>query len=239
MTLVREVADAVKMIADVVRSTRELVDAVNGGRAYLASRHPEAGEDFAALLGQMQRAMEGLAEVTKVVSGFRFEIEDGKAVRGEVARFNAYVVEQGKAVTSLRAEIKELKADCDKVRDLRDALDAHAAKPRFGSMFGLLGVESRKRAEELAARLSNFYADDQRMIDALSTLLELADRALGEADEALGPRATAYADNVDEAATILRMYAVAFDDSRRQLDAMVDSLDATARALTKPPRRRR
>lgn len=239
MTLVREIADAVKLIADVVRNTRELVDAVNDGRAYLASRHPDASGDFAKLLTQMQLTTEGLAEVTKVVSGFRFEVEDGKAVRGEVSRFNAYVVEQNKAVVSLSGRIKELKADCEQVRHLRDDLDARSKNRGPGSMFGLLGVKSRRQAQNLAGALSNFYADDQRMIDAIVSILKIAEQALNEVDSELGPPGTAYADNVNAAATILRLYAGAFVDSRKQLESMVDALDKAARALAPRPGKRR
>jgi hypothetical protein len=239
MTLVREVADAVKLIADVVRNTRELVDAVNDGRAYLASKHPDASENFAKLLTQMQLTMEGLAEVTKVISGFRFEIEEGKAVRGEVSRFNAYVVEQSKAVTSLGGRIKDLKADCEQVRYLRDDLDARSKNRGPGSMFGLLGVKSRRQAQDLASKLSDFYADDQRMIDAIVSILTIAEQALNEVDSELGPPGTAYADNVEAAATILGLYAGAFVESRKQLDVLVDALDKAARAVAPRPDKRR
>ena len=82
MTLVREIADTTALLGEVVRNTRELLKAVNDGQAYLASKHPDAAKDFGKLLGQMQLAVEGLAEVTKVVSNFRFEIgEKGGARR--------------------------------------------------------------------------------------------------------------------------------------------------------------
>ncbi len=84
MALVSEVADVIRMLADIVKNTRGIVDAVNDGRKFLASRHPEAQQDFSDLLGQMQRTVEGLAEVTKVISGFRF-VSDGGTVDRETA----------------------------------------------------------------------------------------------------------------------------------------------------------
>jgi hypothetical protein len=70
--LVSEIAVVLQQPADVVKNTREIVEAVNDGRKFLASRHPEAKQDLSDLIGQMQLTIEGLAEVTSVISGFRF-----------------------------------------------------------------------------------------------------------------------------------------------------------------------
>lgn len=237
MTLVREIADAITLLGEVVRNTRELVKAVNDGREYLATRHREAAEDFGELLSQMQLAVEGLAEVTKVVSSFRFEVGD-KVAPGEGARFNDYVIAQQGAVTVLRGRIRELKADCEQVRILRDALDNRSKSRAWGSMFGLLGVKSRRQAQDLASKLSNFYADDLRMIESLEQVLRIARRALREVNASLGPEGVSYDFNVERAALILGMYASAFHVRQEELDDLVDELDRAARALT-PTRRRR
>jgi hypothetical protein len=127
MTLVSEVADVIKMLGEVVKNTREIVDAVNDGRKFLAAKHPEAQREFSDLLSQMQHAIEGLADVTKVISGFRFVLHKGAVDLGtvdrELARFNDYVIEQKKDITTLRDNRCKLKADCDKVRVLRDKLN--------------------------------------------------------------------------------------------------------------------
>src|SRR6266487_3943684 len=137
MALVSEVADVIRLLGDVVKNTREIVDAVNDGRKFLASRHPEAQQDFSDLLGQMQLTVEGLADVTKVISGFRF-VSDGGTVHHETAerelsRFNDYVIEQKKDIAKLKNRIRELKADCEKVRALRDKLDARTDTRSWGS----------------------------------------------------------------------------------------------------------
>jgi hypothetical protein len=49
-----------------------MVDAVNDGRKYLRSKHSKAQAEFAELLAQMQATVEGLADVTGVISRFRF-----------------------------------------------------------------------------------------------------------------------------------------------------------------------
>jgi hypothetical protein len=42
MPLVSEVADVVRNLSDVVKSTREIVEAVNDGRKFLKLRYPDA-----------------------------------------------------------------------------------------------------------------------------------------------------------------------------------------------------
>jgi hypothetical protein len=75
VTVVREVADALKMLTDVINNTRDIIDAVNDGRKYLASKYPDARGDLAKLLDQMEITVVGLADVTKILTGFQFTVE--------------------------------------------------------------------------------------------------------------------------------------------------------------------
>ena len=232
---VKDIAEAIKLLGDVVKSTREIVEAANDGRAFLASRHPEAQQDLAALLGQMQRALSGLTEVTKVFTGFRF-VYDGRSVdlpsaNRELARFNNHVIAQKGDIATLQNRIRELKANCEKVRALRDKLDGLSQTGTWGSMFQLLGPKAKQRATELAGSLGNFYADDQRMIDLLNATLALAREALKEVEDALGPPGTANPYNVPAAAEILRVYATVFEAPERELQNLTTLLSDAKTAL--------
>jgi hypothetical protein len=231
MTLVSEVAAAVGMITDVVRNTRTLVAAVNDGRAYLRSNHPDAAPQFADLLGQMETTLIGLADVTALISDFRFVPEE-PATAAEAARFNNLVIERQQLVAKLGGEIRTLKGSCEKLRKLRDTLDERSGERRWGSMFGLLGDKARQRSAELAGTVSNFYADDQRMIDAIQQMLQIAQRAMEDVSAALGPPGFAYPHNVPDAATVLGTYATVFTPLKGQLDALIESLDDTVKSLT-------
>ena len=68
--LVKEIAESIKLPGDVVKSTREIIKAVNDGREYLKRYYPDAQGDLSKLLRQMERAIKGLASVTKVISAF-------------------------------------------------------------------------------------------------------------------------------------------------------------------------
>jgi len=229
MPLVKEIAESIKLLGDVVKSTRDIVEAVNDGRAFLKRFYPEAQKDISNLLGQMQLAIEGLANVTKVISGFRFTVAGTSVNRTtaerDLARLNKYLIEQRAKAATLRGRIRKLKADCDRVAKLRDRLDARTKAHTWGSMFELFGSKVRKRSQELASALSSFYADDQRMLQALTDNLDLAEAALAEVENALGPPAIANPYNVPIAAQILGIYAEIFRDPHRQLDSLADELN--------------
>jgi uncharacterized coiled-coil protein SlyX len=235
MSSVADIAKVIQMLADVVKHTREIVEAVNDGRKFLASRYPEAQQDFSDLLGQMQRTIEGLAEVTKVISGFRFVCGAGTVDREtadrELARFNDYVVEQKEDVAKLKNRIRDLRADCEKVRALRDKLDARTDTRSWGSLFGLFGVKAHQRALELHGTLSNFYADDQRMVDLFRQTLELAEGGIKEVENALGPPGIANPYNVPAAAAILGTYAMLFDKPQSELHRLADVISEARTAL--------
>lgn len=75
MTIVRELADAIHLLADLVRDTRELASAVDNGHDYFVPSPPEAKIDLTAMLSQTQATVAGLASVTWVVTSFRFTIK--------------------------------------------------------------------------------------------------------------------------------------------------------------------
>jgi hypothetical protein len=236
MPLVSEVAALIKELGEVVESTRKIVDAVNDGRKFLKERYPSAEKDLADLLLQMQRAIEGLAAVTKVLGAFRFQVSgdmvDLAAASHDLARFNDYVIRQRDDVAALRGRIRELKANCEKVRALRDQLDKRTESGSWGSMFELFGDKVKQRSMELSSSLSNFYADDQRMIELLEETLKLADAGLQEVLDSLGPPGVASPYNVPTAATILGSYALLFDAPHRALDALADDLSIARSAIT-------
>jgi len=235
MPVIKVIAESIKLLGEVVKRTREIVDAVKDGRAYLKRYHPEAQGDLSSLLRQMQQAIEGLASVTKVISGFRFVVAgtsvDRAAADRDLARLNDYLIEQRKHASILKGNIRELKADCDKVRQLRDKLDTRTKSHSWGSMFELFGAKARERSQELHSALSNFYADDQRMIELLSHGLAMTERALVEVEDALGPPGMLNPYNVPVAAEVLGLYSMIYRTSDNDLHSLADELSEACTAI--------
>ena len=231
MTIVQEIADALALVSGVVNNTRSLVRAVNDGREYLQRNFKEAGPDFAELLQQMEITVVGLAKATGVVSGFRFTVGSEAAAEEDLRTFNRYVVDQRNVVASLRGEIRTLKADCDKIRELRDGLNARLDRTSWSAMFGLLGIKAGQGRDELASTISNFYADDLRMILAIEQILHLAETALTDVDQSLGEAGVARPYNVPRAARMLGAYSVMFREPEQELNDLVDKLHEAVREL--------
>ena len=226
---VRDVADAVQLIADVVNNTRSIVAALNDGRKYLERNHPESKADWSSLMTEMQITIEGLSRVTQVVSGFRFGIGATGPTDADLARFNNYVMLQKKSVVELSGQTRTLKGSCDKVAELRDDLNARSEDKSWSSMWGLLGEKGRREAEELAFALGGFYADDLRLISTVQHMTTLATAAVADVEDALGPPGLAQAANIPVAAELLGVYATVFKGPQGQLD---DLAMAMARAHT-------
>jgi hypothetical protein len=234
MVLVSEVVDVIRVLGDVVEGTTKIVDAVNDGRKYLAAKHPEAEKDFDELLAEMQRAIEGLAAVTKVFS-FSFVVDTSASDAGlagrELVRFNDYIIEQQKDIAKLWTRKRKLKADCEKIRALRDKLDARTKGRAYGSLFSLLGGKAKQRELELHGALSSFYADDQRMIAVIEQTLQLAEAGIKDVEATIGSHGTSNPFNVPKAAEALHAYAVLFAEPYRALNGMADALSEARAAL--------
>ena len=98
-------------------------------------------------------------------------------------------------------------------------------------MFRLFGNNRRTMNTRLGQALSTFYADDQRIVELFTRILDSIRAALVEADEALGPAGTASPDRVGAAAAVLNVYAAAFKQSEADLTALVRTLEGSAAAF--------
>jgi len=235
MPVVSEVAELVGKLSEVVKNTREIIDAVNDGKKYLELKFPEAKHDFSELLAQMQLTVNGLSNVTKIIHGFRFafheSVSETEPALRELARFNDYTIEQKKDITELENKINKLKADCEKIRSIRDKLDAGTKSRAWGSLFELLGIKKAETSLRLHDTLSNFYSDDQRMIELVQKTLHLAKNAIEEVESTLGPPGSANPYNLPIAANTLGTYAMLFKQPQVELTELAAALSEAHFAL--------
>ncbi|HYO20117.1 MAG TPA: hypothetical protein VES02_15800 [Dermatophilaceae bacterium] len=222
---VRDIAEAVKLIGDVVKSTRTIIEAINDGRKYLERHAPDTSQYWAEMMHQMQITVEGLAEVTKVVSGFAFGFGASGPTESDLARFNDYVLAQEAKVVELRGRLRQLKGSSGRVQELRDVLNAYTTQPGWSSMWGLLGEKGRREAEQLASLLGNFYADDMRLVETIDYMIRVSESAVADVQAALGPPGRAYSFNIPVAAELLGLYAGMFTEPQHRLNELVSSLE--------------
>jgi len=106
---------------------------------------------------------------------------------GDVVKSTRDIIKQRTDIEKLRNNIRKLKADCEKVGQLRDKLDTRTRDRSWGSLFGLLGAKEEKRTLELHGTISNFYAEDERMIELFEQTLDLAEKEIKDVEGVLGP----------------------------------------------------
>jgi hypothetical protein len=98
-------------------------------------------------------------------------------------------------------------------------------------MLRLFRKQRKELTAQLASRLSEFHADDQRMIETSLESWICRRVHFAEADEALGPPATASPCKVEAAAAVLGVYAAVFKPSEAELSALVKTLESSVAAL--------
>ena len=224
MTIVREVADALKLAGEVVNNTRTIVQAVSDGQKYLARYHPDAKADLSSLLEEVQRSISGLAQVSRVVTGFQFTVSGaGRDLEPRV--FNNYVVASKVELQEARDRGKALRASCTKVREHRDALNDKAGGG-WWDWAGLLGEKREERRQELASTLDTVYSADLDIVYYIEQMIEGVEIALREVSKALATDASGGArpENVPKAQAVLAEYASRFETVDRDSRDLVGEI---------------
>lgn len=231
MSIIKDFAQALSELSDLIENTRSIIKAINDGKEYLARKHPAASKDFAALLKQMRVAVEGLAEVTAVVQNFRFTVSSRAATERSLERFNKHMVKHNTKVTKLRGKIRKLKADCSKIGKLRDKLNDKSSGRSWSRMFNLVGIRAGHKRDQLALTIGSFYSDDLRMIGVVENTLALAEQALADVDDSLGPPGQQDPYNVPRAAEMLAVYSGMYKEPHKKLQQLADDMSNAASSL--------
>jgi hypothetical protein len=223
MTVIKEVADAVGMLAEGVSRIRTLVDALNDGRAYLRAKHPTAEPDLAELLEQMNITIIGLVSAAETITSIDFTL-DGSDRDRSPAMFNERLRDASAERAKLAANISKLKGSCSRMEKLSKDLDARAkGKP----WWSLLGGRAAKQAEQLANNFGDLFFWDQRMIEQARIVLHASRRTLDEVREVLragqGVSGMSVA-NVDAAARVLWAQQAALRPHVERLEELRDEV---------------
>ena len=229
----KDLAEGVGLIRTVVADTIDIVSAINDGRAYLERKAPDTEKTWNKLMREMQKTVAGLAEVTKVVSDFRFSFGPSGPTETDLIRFDDYVMAQRREVIELRGRIRSLKGSSGQVNDQSALLHQRSTALGVSNMWGLLGVKGRQTASQLSAKLSNFYGADMELVATIEGMVNLADAAVADVAGVLGPAAHSYVWNIPAAADLLRVYHNTFEPSLQDLDELVKVMEETRAELRK------
>jgi hypothetical protein len=228
-----DLADGLSKLASIIQDTKVLVKAINDGRDFLKAQNPQAIPKFAALLVEVRATVVGLANVTRIVSDFKFNASDDLS-QAETVRFNNYMMERRGMVTALKeGGIKSLKGNCEQIMRIREDLQSQAGKRNMASMFGLLGGKQQERIYKLSEVLVNFYGADLEIIKTIEDMLKLSEAAVEDVQSALlDGNGMMQGYNIPKAASRLQFYSDLYKKSQAQLDILLTDIDDQVKALS-------
>jgi hypothetical protein len=233
MTVVREVKDAVQVIADLVGQTRVILQAIKDGTAYLQKNFPDAQGDLSELLEEMRTTVVGLISASRVVPDFAFTV-DGSDLDRQPARFNDHLVKSGKALSRLREDVSRLKGSCTNMIDIRNSLGERADNAPWWTVLGIPS-KSQGTAQALQGAFSHLYDIDLEMTQQAEVVLNGTERALERvrAELLTGPGTSGMSvANVKDAARVLHDQAAVLRPQLRELEALRDDLSEEIRKLS-------
>ena len=233
MTVIGEVRDAVRAMADLVAQTRVILQAIKDGTAYLQKNFPDAQGDLSELLEEMRTTVVGLISASRVVPDFAFTV-DGSDLGRQPARFNDHLVKSGKTLSRLKEDVSRLKGSCTDMIAIRDRLGDRAGSAAWWTVLGIPD-KAQATAQKLQVAFGRLYEIDVTMTQQAGVVLNGTEQALERVRAALltGPDTSAMSvDNVQRAAKVLHDQAVVLRPQLRELEELRDDLSDEIRKLS-------
>lgn len=121
MSIVKEVADGIKLLADGIDNIRKIYGAIRDGKEYLETTHPDVKTDVAAMCVEMRKTLQAIATASSIITHFRFNVSS-QAIQSEPSRFNDYLMQYKTQAMNVESQLDSLRGHCHKIRE-------HAEKP--------------------------------------------------------------------------------------------------------------
>ena len=230
MSVIGEIRDAVAMLSDGVRQMRTLVEALNDGRLYLQSKHPDAQPDLARLLRQMNVTITGLISAAETITSIDFTL-DGPARATAPAEFNKELRKANAKRARHENNLSQLHGSCTRMEEISQRLDARANNKPW---WALLGDKGGQQAETLATTFAQLFFWDEQMVEQARQVLAASQQALEEVRATLQARpgvAGMSIENVDAAAKVLWSQQAELRPQVSQLKTLRDDVAALVSGL--------
>jgi hypothetical protein len=231
MSLLKDVTDILKDVAEGIKHIKTIADTVRSGKEYLKHKHPEVRTDLSALCGELRNTSSAVAAASAVLTHFRFTVS-GPARDTEPARFNDHLIAHKAKAAEVGRSLEAVRGHCRKIRAHAGRLQEQRKAMGLDRLLQLFGIESTGRDRTFSRALQAIYDEETqsyRLIDRLSQALQLS---LNDIASALGPAGTMRPENVPAASTLLGEYAKAFgaleSESKylaQDLQESIDELD--------------
>lgn len=224
MSIISEVTDALKLVSETIKNTKEVYDAVNDGYQYFNKKYPEIKTDVVEMCNELWKSCNAVAVAAGIVTNFKFN-GTPQALPNEPSRFNEHYMNYISNNNEARNLIRSLKGSCHKIEmHVRHLEDEAGNKLNSRDFLALFGLHSYAKSNEVKSALQNIYNDEREMYYMVDKLSESITKALNDVNNALAPNGLMHADYVPDAAKLLNDYAKLFGalqtDARNQANAL-------------------
>lgn len=230
MSIVQEVADGIKLVAEGIDNIRKIHDAIRDGKEYLGAKHPKVKADVAAMCIEMRKTLQAIATASSIITHFRFNVSN-QAIGSEPSRFNDYLMQYKAQAMNVESQLDSLRGHCHKIREHAQKLEEEAKNEKLVGMLKLFGLNSDQRERELSGALGRVYDDEMQFHSNVWNMRMILERSLDDIGQRLGPPGAMDARNVPTAAKSLGEYAEYFSKleaeanyTALQLQGLVDAL---------------
>lgn len=224
MPLVKEVSDALKLVADGINNIRTIVEAARDAPKYLSRHYPNASDELASLLRELANLVQLQAEASSVVTHFDFTVT-GTDIGRQPSRFNDYLLEHKAAAERYRLQLDQTRTHCSEIGyhlfGPKTATDKHGLRDIFG-----LWKAPQNSAQDAVRLLEDVYSNDAMVLDEFQNMANAVDKALTDVRNALGGPGQVFVENVPKAAGVLSSYAKQFASVESNANFLAQQLRA-------------
>ena len=210
MTIVKEVADAIKGVSETIDSIKTISDAISNGKDYLKTKHPHVADDLVKMCVEMRKSSEALAAASSIITHFRFVVGDTNAT--EASRFNEHLVDHKSQAETVEQRLRSMRGHCDVIEEHSRLIRENADPKGLTTLSAALGLHSTEKEKDLASALQGIYFEEMQYHRDVYVMAEAIKAALNAIQDKLGPPGVIDPKNVPAAATTLGEYATAFSE---------------------------
>ena len=212
MSVVQEVADLLKLVADAIGNVRTIIDTARDGQQFLQRNHPDAKDDLASLLEEIGKLTEYLADASSIITGFAFAVT-GTDLDRQPRAFNDLFVQRQAVFARFDAQLQRTRAHCSTIGNYAWQLRHQAEKKGMHNLFGLVNAATRQ-ATEMSRLIEEVYSNDTVLLKEFENMAKAVRLALDDIQAALGPPGQMLVENVPAAAELLGRYSTSSSPSR-------------------------
>jgi len=210
MGVIKDVADALKDVAEGIEHIRTVAKAVRDGKDYLKAAHPEVRQDLAGMCAEMRNTLTAVAAASAILTHFRFTVA-GSVLATEPGRFNDHLIAHKERAAQVATSLQAMRGHCHEIQRHAGRLKDKARSLNMGRLLLLFGIDSAERDRQVAEALEQIYDDEMQGYFLVTKLSDALRKSLDDVAKALGPPGTMLPANVPIAAALLGEYAEAFN----------------------------